>query len=186
VTTLYVVEPHADDAYLSLGWLIASTIADGGTVAIITVYSGTRRRAADAQRYADAVGASWVGLGLVESDVGLARDAPTPPPPIRRADLPVDGRLVLPLGVRHPEHRSIASIAESGDGLYLDTPYQLRAANQAEVATKLLGRSIEHWSLPPWRRKYVHHALFKDQSLFMHRNPPADLAGAIELIVRHQ
>lgn len=180
---IYVVEPHADDAYLSLGGAIVDLVKAGRHVIIVTVFSGTRKRAADAERYAAAVGAGYLGLGLVEAHYSITVEIETPGLDVVRADLPRDGTMIFPLGIRHPEHRAVARLAEPGDYAYLDTPYQLRRRNAAEVASLLDGRTIVHYARPDWRRKYRHHALFKDQSMFFYRCPPESLAPAVEMIV---
>jgi LmbE family N-acetylglucosaminyl deacetylase len=182
--TVYIVEPHADDAYLSLGATISKWTAEGTPVVIVTVYSATRQRSVDARKYAAAVGAAWLGLGLTETNVGLGDPTATVTLPLTRNDLPYDGLLILPLGIQHPEHRAVAALAAPADLAYLDTPYQLRRKNQPEIAARLAGRAVVRWERPDWRQKFRHHDLFKDQSMFMHRNPPAALAAAVELIVR--
>lgn len=176
----WIVEPHADDAYLSLGDFIQR---NHPYVTILTVFSGTRKRALDARRYAESVGAKWEGLGYVESDVGLSSDV-TLEPPLKRDQLPSDGTLLLPLGIQHPEHRAIASLRREGDLSYLDTPYQLRYRNQTEAYRLLFGRTVLYWRRPDWRRKFLYHGLFRDQSMFMHRNAPKDLSGAPEIVVK--
>lgn len=175
---IWIVEPHADDAYLSLGDFITRHARH---VVILTVYSGTRKRGIDARAYASAVGAGWQGSGLVESDVGLSSDAVLDPPDIA---LPSSGTVILPLGIRHPEHRSISALRRDGDYSYLETPYQLRAGNQREISDALRGRQIQYCTRPNWRAKFKHHLIFRDQSLFMHRTPPESMAGALELIVK--
>lgn len=175
----WIVEPHADDAYLSLGDFIQR---HASSVTILTVFSGTRRRAQDARRYAEAVGAGWEGLGYTESDIGLTTNV-TLDPPLSRSQLPSAGTVILPLGVLHPEHRALASLRRAGDLSYLETPYQLRRKNQPEIYRLLFGRRLLYWNKPDWRRKFKHHDLFRDQSLFMHRNPPKDLGNAAEVIV---
>lgn len=187
MSRLVVVEPHADDAYLSLGELIATRAL--GPVTIVTVFSGTRRRGDDAREYARAVGAEWVGCGLVESGGGVdGGEVETIDSQCIRDALSGavgDGSTVVwPLGIRHPEHRAIAALADPGDAFYLETPYQLRSANQEEISERLRGREVLYWKRPDWRKKFVHHARFRDQGLFMHRNPPKDMAGAVEVIVR--
>ena len=52
-----VLEPHSDDAFLSLHNTIRNWLKIGDSVTIITVLSGTRKRADDAAKYANAVGA---------------------------------------------------------------------------------------------------------------------------------
>ena len=176
----WIVEPHADDAYLSLGDFIQRNSSD---VTILTVFSGTRKRADDARKYAEAVGAKWEGMGYVESNVGVQTDEVLDPP-FDRSHFPSTGTLILPLGVRHPEHRALATLRKEGDYSYLETPYQLRLKNSLEAYRLLFGRTLVYWNKPGWQSKFKYHDLFKDQSLFMYRNPPKDLSGAVEVIVK--
>lgn len=183
MTRIVVVEPHADDAFLSLGGHIERWVADGHAVTIATVFD-CRRRADDAERYARAVGARPVALRHPEHGGTLA-EVPAPALPDGclddvRADA---DRLVLPLGVQHPEHRAVAGLAEPGDWRYLDTPYQLKQKNADEVAAALWGRTIVSY-LRPGLRKWRHINAFADQAMFFYRNPPRHLVRAEELIVQ--
>ena len=181
VESIYVVEPHADDAYLSLGAFIQ---ANAERVTIVTVFSGTRKRGADAAAYARAVGAKWVGLGLVEGDTGIGGDALIPSIPLTREDLPQDGVVIFPLGIQHPEHKAVAALAVDGDMFYVENPYQLRQKNQGELRALTEGRVLTYMNRPDGRAKYKFHDLFKDQGLFMYRNGPDALESAVEMILR--
>ncbi len=163
----WVVEPHADDAYLSLGWHLAAW-AHTVPVTIVTVFSGTRNRAADALRYACRIGAEWVGLGLVEGD---SIDAPCEPFTAEWFEgLGGPGDTwVWPLGLRHREHRAVAAARPPGALAYLDQPYSLVVRNAAEVAAALAGRTVVSYVHPP-ARKWHANDLFKDQRLYFHRH----------------
>lgn len=173
---IVVVEPHADDAYLSLGAHIERWTGDGEKVAILTVFSGTRKRAVDAETYAQRVGAYWMGLGLVESGGSEVVDLPV-------LDLPPYRRIIFPLGLHHPEHKAVAAQAPADASFYVETPYQLVQANNDELAALIVGREIVSWRTPPMR-KWRHHGVFKDQAQFMRFNPPSALARAPEVIVK--
>lgn len=176
---IVVVEPHADDAFLSLGGHIAAWVADGRQVTILTVYSGTRNRADDAEAYADAVGAAWRGLGVVESDPGLDSGAEVPEPPrVRRPAAWV----VAPLGLQHPEHRAVRD-ATVADAWYVEIPYAYKTKLAGEVTGALDGRSVVSW-LRPHGRKWRHAKLFKDQARFFYYNPPEEMTNMAEVIVR--
>lgn len=176
-----VVEPHADDAFLSLGGHIVRWVQAGSRVEIVTVFSGTPDRGDEARRYAEHVGASWRGLGWTESSCGKNGD-----PGRTSLDLADvadnDGIQVWPLGLDHPEHRLVAAQAPPEAYRYLEVPYQLTLREQANIDSALAGRTIESWLRPP-RRKYLAASIFRTQSLFFIYNPPKALAAAVEVIV---
>lgn len=181
---VWVVEPHADDAFLSMGGHLEHWAKLGVRCTIVTVFSATRRRGKEAAAYADAVGAEWVGLGLVESDCGLR--GPAQPPFTAEhfaglGDQPGATR-VWPLGMRHPEHRAVAAARPDGEPSYLEVPYQLVLRNGPEATALLAGRPVVSYLRPP-ARKYRHVGLFGDQRLFFRYNPPAKLEAAVELVV---
>jgi hypothetical protein len=180
-----IVEPHADDAFLSLGGHIEAWRGHLD-VRIVTVYSGTRRRARDAEAYAHAVGAQWLGLGAIEKQgkgAAALRAA---------AKLLSDGGIVIvPLGIRHPEHKEVRDAAEAllaaDESLfcpqyYLDQPYAATQSNGLEVNQRLARASVVSY-LRPRAKKYRHIKLFKDQAKFFHFNPAEKLQYNIELIV---
>lgn len=169
-----VVEPHADDAFLSLGQHIAEWQKAGDHVLILTVFSGTRKRAADAAAYAKALKVGWVGLGYVEGS----------PLPVRLPALPPQARVLLPLAVTHPEHVAVRDRYETMDcWYYLDQPYAITQRNGPRV-TKLLEDMTVVSYRHPGVRKYRHIPLFKDQAKFYHYNPAEKLVQTCELIVR--
>jgi hypothetical protein len=183
-----VVEPHADDAYLSLHDTMRAWIKTGRVVEIHTVYGGTRHRGNDAVSYATAIGARWSTSGLVEASRGTKVDYEAPTPTL---DLPLfslaadrDTTVVWPLGLRHPEHRAVASLAAAADLRYVEIPYQRVSTNRVELLDALAGREVVSYR---WPHASKHDArwrsLFADQATFFHYNPPERLA-APELIVR--
>lgn len=184
-----IIEPHADDAFLSLGSHIEAWRRLRQQVAIVTVFSGTRRRGDDAQRYARAVGAEWLGLGAREPDDGGRRgDGARALAGLPRGYRGASGVTVLvPLAIAHPEHVEVRRAAEDL-GLcpwyYLDQPY---AATQkhGEHTSLLLGGKVVCSFRPGSRRKYRHIPLFRDQGRFFHYNPVERLERLPELIVRN-
>lgn len=171
-SSILVVEPHADDAFLSVGQHIEEWVKAGVAVTILTVFSGTRKRAEDAQKYAQAVGASWVGLGFVEGEP--TRGHPT---------IPFHTQIVLPLGLTHPEHVAVRkALEEPGAWYYLDQPYAITQKNGELVTELMVGRPVVSYR-KPGARKYRHIPLFKDQAKFYHYNPPEKLIQTCELIV---
>lgn len=171
---LLVVEPHADDAFLSLGGHIEEWRKEGREVKILTVFSGTRKRANDAQAYATAVGAAWEGWGYREGEP-LPRDLPA---------LPVDSQVILPLALTHPEHIAVRERLEQlGDWYYLDQPYGSIQKNGRKASELLLSKQVVSFR-HPGIRKYRHIPLFKDQAKFYHFNPADKLTRTFELIVK--
>ena len=191
---IVVVESHADDAFLSLGAHIEEWVKRGERVQIITVYSGTRKRARDAKSYADAVGAEWKGLGVEEAGGG-GKCIPRKLPPALLGffcDLGRNVRIFLPLGVGHPEHKEVRRIAEISISdysynnrtfYYLDSPYQIAQKNSEEVTRALSGMEVESYRKSSVR-KWRHIPHFKDQSKFFWMNPAEKLQQCFELVVR--
>jgi LmbE family N-acetylglucosaminyl deacetylase len=193
---IVAIEPHADDAFLSLGGLLEGWIKMGQKVTIVTVYSGTRKRAADAEAYAKAIGAEWRGMGAVEYGSMKEGDPAgiiTPQNFEGMRDIldPEKVRtFLLPLAIGgHPEHVEVKAVFSNVKGVreraayYADQPYAAKLKAQEEVDDTLTGRTIFAIHRPG-ARKYRHVKLFKDQSFFFHLNPPEDLMWkTFELVV---
>lgn len=189
---MLVIEPHADDAFLSLGQMIEDWTKSGQNVTIMTVYSGTRHRARDAQAYARAVRAGWIGLGAIEA--GNARENGAgligPYDPAYARLLREEPLVLLPLGVGgHPEHILIrdvmTAVRSKGDGdtwYYADQPYASKQKNAGELSRILQGRRIEFFR-KPGARKWRHVPLFKDQAKFFYYNPIESLRETFEMVV---
>ena len=178
-----VIEPHADDAFLSLGGHIKRWIADGHHVEIVTVYA-TQKRAAEAKAYADSVGAAYQWLGYIEA--GSMDKAPEPIDYLP----PMDGWVTIcPLGLRHEEHYAVRKAYENGRGstdvlwYYVDQPYAMQLKNQEDLSAKMAGKEVVS-VFKPGGRKYHKNtvALFKTQSLFFYYNKDA-LPYTIEMII---
>lgn len=192
MTLVFVIEPHADDAFLSLGGHIEQWVRRGIFVTIVTVFSGTRKRARDAKSYADAVGVNWVGLGLVEGGVR----APHLNEEVKRFVVSRDFHqtFLLPLGILHPEHKAVRDAfeqvlprVEGHPNYYLDQPYASKGKNSEEITDLLYNSTGKVLSfLKPHSRKYRHIPLFKDQSKFFHFNPATELKHTIEMIMGAQ
>lgn len=174
---LVVVEPHADDAFLSLGAHIQRWVREKRDVTILTVFSGTRKRGLDAQAYAKAVRVHWLGCGLVEGE-------PLPSDLVPGKYVPSHAQLILPAGITHPEHIAVRDLwAGYSDWRYLDQPYAITQSNGSEV-TRLLRPSRVESYLKPGVRKFKFIPLFKDQAKFFHFNPAEKLIQGVEMILR--
>jgi LmbE family N-acetylglucosaminyl deacetylase len=171
---IIVVEPHADDAFISLGGHIEAWAAQGCEVTIVTVYAEDTRRAAEAERYAHAVGAKWVGLAYDEGEQV---------PPFSAWEVgDVLDRVIFPLGIQHPDHIRVRQLAPPGAEFYAEIPYYTKQKNQTEVDDKIRGRAIES-ILTPHGRKFRHIPIFQSQSKFFYFNP-AESLKAPEIILR--
>lgn len=190
VDHLIVVEPHADDAFLSMGQHIEERTKANKLTTILTIFSGTRKRARDAEDYAKAVGAIWLGVGLVEAQPldedrimaqVFASVAPVTPVPLDNGSL-----FVVPLGLTHPEHIAVRDLflRRTSDccAFYLDQPYAITQRNGALTTELLRGKRVLSYR-HPGVRKYRHIPLFKDQAKFYHYNPADKLVQTSELIV---
>jgi hypothetical protein len=88
-----IVEPHSDDAFLSLHAHILKWVGEGSSVHIVTLEDNPRR-SIEAAAYAKKAGATW------------SRQTSA-------------GQLILPLGIKHPDHVSTASSTGSAERLVL-------------------------------------------------------------------
>jgi hypothetical protein len=125
---IIVVEPHAEDAFLSLGWHIERWIKSENKVHIITL---SKKGSHDAEKYARKVGATWE-----------QRD-------IERTKLPT-GWLLLPLSwhLRFQFERK-------GCGYYLNQPAATDPDLSVSFAKILFGmRTVSYCSPPEEKWKY--------------------------------
>ena len=178
---IWVVEPHADDAFLSVHTHIKEWIRVGERVGILTVYS-TPARDAEGAAYAKLVGAQYLSLTVTEqSHLGLP---PASIPLFSTWPIPNDDNtFVFPLGLQHPDHIQTRSQAPDGSWFYLDLPGQAKLKIGEQLLRKVRGRrivSIRYAS----KRKWVAAKLFKTQSKFFYYNPPESLSRIPEIIVR--
>ena len=154
-----VIEPHADDAFLSAHGHIQQWLKQGHDVRIMTVERDARRLA-EGERYAEKVGAKYV------TD-------------------PV-GQLVLPLGINHRDHVAARRQFETAESwFYLDMHYALVQRN-AELVTRLMqGMEIVSF-MKPHARKWTLRTIFESQSsYFSFRGRGEQLKkSSFELIMR--
>lgn len=158
-------------------------IAEGKSVTILTVYSGTRSRGVDAESYARKIGASWLGLGLVEAGVSRGGEPQPLPSDILRQNLLKYECCIGPIGVSHPEHFLVRRALPPQSLLYLDVPYSVAQKNSTKCSKALYGSVVISFCKPSVR-KWRHIPLFRDQSKFFYFNPPERLRESFELIVK--
>lgn len=191
---IVVVEPHADDAYLSMHQHMVDWIKEGKKVIILTVFSGTRKRARDGQAYADAIGAQWDGLGFVEGgDADPFEGKTFDPKPGMLGMLYGDSaaHVVCPIGIQHPEHKAVRQWVEAGFKhhehqllFYAEIPYYSKLKNQEDANQGLHGMQIFSIKKPKhYKADEKYWKCFKDQSKFFHFNPAEGFKDVVEMIV---
>lgn len=180
-----VIEPHADDAFLSLGEHLAAG-AFGKEVGIVTAIPESERRADEARSYAATVGAFWTSLDLspgasAEAIVSAGRRV------LRGGPRPT--RIIAPLGIEHPEHEAVAEGARQlAMSLrvvlwqYVDVPYCKKLKNVGQL-NSLLRRRVIVSMLYPSANKVRKAAVFKSQAKFFYFNPPSVVCRIPELIL---
>lgn len=191
-----MIEPHADDIYLSAHQHAVDWIKAGKVVYIITVFSGTRKRARDGKSYAEAIGAEWIGLGFDEFAEPDERNAylntPFDPLPDGLSLLyePSDVQVISPLGIQNPDHQAVREWLKSSSTqlrYYTEIPYYSKLKNEVEVNSLLSGKIIDSIKKPKHTKaddKYW--KCFKDQTMFFHYNPPDSYKDIPEIIVRDE
>lgn len=183
---LLVVEPHSDDAFLSLGATIEATVKSGVPVTILTLFpekaTYREKRNEEARAYAEAVGADWVGLSW------LGKGAPLPTPSRELRQLVSSSQLILPLAILHPDHIQARAYFDSqwpraGAWYYLDQPYAIALKNDDAIARLIEGRRVVSYRYPGVR-KFRHISIFKSQAKFFYFNPLEKLLRTSEVLVR--
>jgi len=180
-----VCETHADDAFLSMGQHLEDWHKQRIPTAIVTVFSGTRKRAVDAQKYADAVGAKWEGWGFVEGEP-LPNDLSMYLQNSKISLFPFSESVewYINLALTHPEHKRVRELLEpAAAGMYVDQPYAITQKNAPIVTELMKGRTVLSYK-HPGKRKYRHIPLFKDQSKFFYFNNEEKLLQTFEMIVQ--
>jgi len=170
----WLIEPHADDVFLSLHQHIVDLWKDVSKT-IVTVFA-TQQRVKEAREYALAVKCRHFCLGLEEGG-GLSQKAGFVPPfdewklPRKRGDV-----LIFPIGIQHPDHLAVAKRVPTIGVVwrYLDTPYYTKQKVAQELIEKTRGRCIRSIRYAT-RHKWKHVEKFKSQGKFFFYNPPNTL-----------
>jgi hypothetical protein len=177
---MIIVEPHADDAYLSLHDHILRWKRGGFRITIVTVQSAVENRAEEALAYAKAVGVEWYGMGFGYAQLPTAADLDFSSIP--NYD-PSSSLLIGPLGVQHPDHLYIAKLLFGLAHLsYFDIPYYTKQKNQENV-NQILKHQTLHSLYIPHHGKRKFFTLFKSQSGFFFYNRPPDLCRIPEIVI---
>lgn len=195
LTPIVIVEPHADDAFLSLGGHLLAWQAQGRRTAIVTVFPQTERRAREGRAYADSVEAlySVCTADLDDGPEALADELTE----VLHTTFGLLGTkrgesnaiVVGPLGLKHPEHRLVFDAIDSWVthlpelvAFYVDTPYQTVQRNGLDVLHKMVGRRVLSFYMPPVA-KWKAVPIFKSQAKFFHFNAPERLRRVPEIIL---
>lgn len=193
---IVVVEPHGDDAYLSCHQHIVDWIKESHTVIILTVLSGTRKRARDSQDYANAVGAQWIGLGYDEfaetKDDYLKTIFDPLPGTLGLIYEPQNASVIIPLGIQNPDHKAVhewikRTFTHSHSDLYFyaEIPYYTKLKNGEEVNQLMFGKRIASIKKPKhYKADEKYWKCFKDQAKFFHFNPPESYKDIPELLLK--
>lgn len=191
---IVVIEPHGDDAFLSLHQHMVNWVKEGKRVIIVTVLSGTRKRARDSLAYAESIGATWIGLGYDELTEwrDSIKDAKFIPETggLMSEELPLeDVDVIVPLAIQHEDHIDVRAWVERTYPhpikYYMDIPYYLKAKNEEEVNDKIQGMTTLSIIKPKFTKgSEKFWKCFKDQSKFFWMNPPDTYMNIPEIILR--
>ncbi len=170
----HIVEPHADDAFLSLHSHIVQWKAQGSRVRIHTI-TGPMKRLLEAAKYAEAVGAEHIGYSV--EDV-LPLDWSKKLEGVGKGD-----QVILPLSIKHPTHTAVREALETRlSWFYVDQPYAITQSSSAAATDLLRGLRVVSY-IKPHARKYKHIGTFKSQAKFFHFNPVEKLKETFEMVV---
>ena len=191
--TITIIEPHGDDAFLSLHQHMTNWIKDGKRVIIVTVLSGTRKRARDSLAYAESIGATWIGLGYDElvDWRSLIKDAKFQPETgglLSEYINPSDVDVIVPIAIQHEDHITVREWVEQTYPhpikYYLDIPYYLKSKNEDEVQIKIQDMKTLSIIKPKFTKGLEKYwKCFKDQSKFFWMNPPEGYMNIPEIIL---
>ncbi len=182
---LWLIEPHADDVFLSLHQHIVGRWNDKQKT-IVTVYAN-KKREREAKAYAEAVGCQHVCLRGIESGNMSLPSGEIPEVAIESFIKSLVSRdtIVLPLGLQHPEHITTSKLISRGMPYtlwyYLDTPAYAKKKLDEELNWAVRNHSIISIAQVS-ARKWKYASYFKTQSLFFHYNPPEKLPKT-ELVI---
>lgn len=193
-----VVEPHADDAFLSLGWHIEHWRKHGLDVTILTMFA-TDRRSMETKEWADRLGCKHATIFLEEKEhVILPRKEYldnefefrklTDKLAFRLHELPFlrltkPSIILLPVGIKHREHKATRSLWDAFRWKlrarvpepklyflqYADIPYYLTQTNHEAMYQRIERLRVASLVMPH-ARKMRFSSIFKSQSLFFRFN----------------
>ena len=171
----WIIEPHADDAFLSLHTHAVAWIAEGIPISIVTVYSNPLRNE-ESIAYARRIGAKHFSLHFQE------QGKPILTLPDWLLNLPSDDRRIFPSGLGHTEHAEVYKLVRTGDWRYLDVPYQVRQELAEDLQRCIRGRRLVSICYPS-ESKWEFAEMFKTQAKFFRSNPIELLCQIPEIII---
>jgi len=182
---IWVVEPHVDDACLSMHAHMVSWIKRGINVGIFTVFSD-EKRFREGLKYAKKIGARYDSLMRDDGSQGLGSSPDYSLPPLETwFDEKINNfNLVFPLGLQHPDHIEVAKHAPAVAKRYLDTPYQAKLKLGEQLQDAIQGATVES-IIYPHKRKWKNVEIFKSQSKFFYYNPPESMYNIPEILVSY-
>ncbi|HTS23007.1 MAG TPA: hypothetical protein VMN79_14475 [Casimicrobiaceae bacterium] len=166
-----IVEPHADDAFLSLGHTLC-TRAPSEEVAVLTLYVQDARRIDEGGAYAKSIGAKGYFYAPSPERIAEALESTL------RQFAP---DLVLsPFGIQHPDHLAARACVDARGfprvRYYLDVPYYVRPKNAAAIQAALAQCAYRVVSIgSPQPEKWKALPIFQSQAKFFRLNPPETL-----------
>jgi len=185
-SSILIVEPHPDDAFLCLHSTIGAWKEEGYEVSLLTVFANAARTK-EAAAYAESISVDFSCLGGEEASMTGESKPRLVGSLLRRLKEVGDnyGWIACPLGLQHPDHvsvrRTVDRYSEERAWYYLDSPYQTKQKNNEELNEAISGMRIRSLRYPG-KRKWYSKEIFKSQSRFFHYNPFQDWKLA-ELVV---
>ena len=178
---LVIVEPHSDDAFLSLGWHL-ETVWKHLNKTIVTVFCDDKR-ANEAAKFADTVNSGHVSLNLEEHNMNSELSDNSPIEGLLETVSQLKPtQLIIPLGLQHPDHIRVRRTFTDDCYFYLDTPYQCKLKLQEDLLEAVKGLQI-HSIQFPGARKWRHSSIFKTQSKFFHFNQDLKTSKLAEIVL---
>ena len=189
---LVVVEPHCDDAFLSVGGLLQTLFKDWDKT-IVTVYAD-RRRGEEAGHYAKSIGAKSIVMYRKERDMlskgdskeSIKYDKETTNLLSKLMDELDDWDSVLfPIGLQHPDHITVARVGAKYPEAwyYLEIPYQSKQKLTKELNDRIEDMQIVHMQYPN-KSKWKSIGIFKSQAKFFHFNKVLEDSRVPEILVQ--
>lgn len=188
-----VIEPHADDAFLSLGGTLMNWTQEGVGFDIFTIFAHSKR-AEEAATFAHKVKAlSHKTLFIEKADLHTTSVTDIQAIKIMIVHDVLElvkyygiSHVVAPLGIQHPEHRIVAAamrdFGQTKVWRYMDIPYYTKLMNANEVDIKIQNMRMlscvrarpAKWNMIP---------IFKTQAKFFHFNKKESLKEIPEIIL---
>ena len=166
---IYVIEPHCDDAFLSLHEYIKTF-----KPSIVSVF-GDKKRYKESEKYSAVMG---VPHYIVRDEEGLKKF-------LKKLDPDLDVVLV-PVAIEHKEHQLVRRIVEKNFCgymyYYVDQPYGMKVKNSKTLWRMLIMKKLE-WFSRPNARKWQYSKIYKSQAKLFYYNETL-LKNSFEMVVR--